>query len=127
MDCLTYFKTRMPTDAELYALEPLVLTQEGVPWRPRHADFQAPVNDAFNKEVIAAARADADAESNNFASYNTKVQKCSLRSPVSANPREQGEIQQVLSDSNSSSAFKDISLLTSPVTSNLTASPTSQE
>ena len=93
MDCLTYFKTRLPTDAELYDLKPLVLTQEGVPWRPRHTDLQAPVNDAFNKEVIAAARADADAESNNFASYNTKVQKCSLRSPVSADPREEGEIQ----------------------------------
>ena len=92
MDCLTYFRTRLPTNTELYDFKPLVLTQEGVPWRPRHSDFQSPVNDAFNKEVLAAARADAEAESNNFASNNTTVHNCSLHSPVSAYPREQGEI-----------------------------------
>ena len=46
---------------------------------------------------------------------------------MSANPREQREIQQVLSDSSSSSKFKYIYLLTSPVTSTLTASSTLQE
>ena len=102
MDCLNYFKTRLPTDAELYDLKPLVLTQEGVPWRPRHSDFQSPVNDAFNKEVLAAARADAETESNNFLFYNTTVQNCSLCSLVSANPIEQEEIQQFPSGSTGS-------------------------
>ena len=61
-NCLIYFKCRLPTDEELEKLVPIQLTQGEMPWNPKADEHNSPINDDFNKEVVAAAEADAQAE-----------------------------------------------------------------
>ena len=56
---MLYFKSCVPTDEEIEKLQPVVLTQGKVPWDPRREEKNAPIMDNFNKEVLAAAEADA--------------------------------------------------------------------
>ena len=61
-NCLIYFKCRLPTDEEMDQLTPVVLTQGESPWNPKAEAHNSPINDSFYKEVIAAAKADAETE-----------------------------------------------------------------
>ena len=39
-----------------------MLTQGECPWNPKSDEHNSPINDDFNKEVVAAAEADAQVE-----------------------------------------------------------------
>ena len=61
-NALLYFKNRVSTDEKIEKLQPVVLTQGKVPWDPRREENKSPIMDDFNKEVVAAAKADDLAE-----------------------------------------------------------------
>ena len=106
MDCLNYFKARVPTDQELATLKPHVLTQDVIQWNPRSSQFSAPVdpslenlinaaNDAISTvlqdrhlNMHAVAEADTLTSSGELSNNN----RCSQMVPLEENTQEQGEI-----------------------------------
>ena len=106
VDCLNYFKARVPTDQELATLKPHVLTQDVIQWNPRSSQFSAPVdpslenlinaaNDAISTvlqdrhlNMHAVAEADTLTSSGELSNNNG----CSQMVPLEENTQEQGEI-----------------------------------
>ena len=54
VDCLNYFKARVPTDQELNTLKPHELTQGVIQWNPRSSRFNAPVDPSLENLINVA-------------------------------------------------------------------------